>query len=166
MLSDPFNSFLQPLVWRNLGLPARQLGSLVVIAYETHDFALCGSDADIIQFDPHRSPNDVPHLLDYLTDCHIHTASNVDDLPDASGRSRDPDETVNCIADESKVAPWLQRTQFDHIAGQRLRDDRRNDGSGRLTRTVGIEWPDRGDGHSKRPMVASTSLSAPILLAE
>ena len=75
-------------------------------------------------------------------------------------------EALDRVGDVGEVARRVQVAEADDVTRQRLGDDGRDDGAGGLPRAIGVEGPHGDDGSPNERWKLSTSLSAPILLAE
>jgi hypothetical protein len=64
--------------------------------------------------------------------------------PDRCGRRGGGEEARDGVGDEREVATGVQRSEPQRLAGERLRDDRRDHRAGRLMGPVGVERPHHG----------------------
>src|SRR5581483_12477806 len=80
--------------------------------------------------------------------------ANVDDLADGLVAGADLDEAGGGVLDVGEVARGLERAKPQRLAGERLRDDRRDDGARGLARAVGGEGAHDRDRERERALEA------------
>ena len=85
-----------------------------------------------------------------IPDADFATRAEVYRLPGFNPVGRRGHESVHGVPDEIHVPRGCKTAEFDGLAREALRDDRRNDGAGGLPRTEGVERPD-----GQHPMRAS-----------
>src|SRR5262249_36036453 len=97
--------------------------------------------------DPRGVGLDVDLLAERLCDeggrvsnADLKARADIDHLADHIPRSCYPGESANGVGDEGKIARGMHSAELDApLAGEKLRDDGRDDGTSRLPRTVGVE---------------------------